>query len=44
MTKRGGIGMGLSEDDLGVEYLLEGGPAAASGLIGVGDRVIAVDR
>ena len=44
MAKRGGVGMGLSDPDLVVQYLIEGGAAEACGMVSVGDRVIAVDR
>lgn len=41
--KRGGIGLGLAEPELKVQYIVGGGPAADAKCFDVGDRLVAVD-
>eukprot|EP00286_Rhodomonas_abbreviata_P026615 CAMPEP_0181314228 /NCGR_PEP_ID=MMETSP1101-20121128/14696_1 /TAXON_ID=46948 /ORGANISM="Rhodomonas abbreviata, Strain Caron Lab Isolate" /LENGTH=216 /DNA_ID=CAMNT_0023421287 /DNA_START=215 /DNA_END=862 /DNA_ORIENTATION=+ len=43
MAKRGGIGLGLAEPELKVQYIVEGGPAAEAQAFDVGDKLVAVD-
>ena len=44
MSKRAGIGLGLAEPNLVVQYVVNGGSAAESMFFDKGDRLIAVDR